>query len=35
MVQVRYGGKDAAPYDLDVSDNHLVVRTLNRQAVMP
>jgi len=35
MVQVRYGGKDAAPFALEVSDNHLVVRTLNRKAVMP
>jgi subtilisin family serine protease len=35
MVQVRYGGKDGVPYALDVSDNHLVVRTLSRQAVMP
>ncbi|KEF41522.1 MAG: peptidase S8 [Cyanobium sp. CACIAM 14] len=35
MVQVRYGGKDGAPYALEISSNHLVVRTQSRQAVMP
>ena len=34
MVQVRYGGKNGDPYVLDASNNHLVVRTLSRHAVM-
>ncbi|MCP9773414.1 S8 family serine peptidase [Synechococcus sp. Tobar12-5m-g] len=35
MVQVRYGGNNGAPYELEISTNHLVVRTQSRQAVMP
>jgi hypothetical protein len=35
MVQVRYGGKNGDSHELAISDNHLVVRTLSRQAVMP
>lgn len=35
MVQVRYGGKDGPPLELEISTSHLVVRTQSRQAVMP
>ena len=35
MVQVRYGGRNGGSHELAISDNHLVVRTLSRQAVMP
>ncbi|WP_216903807.1 S8 family serine peptidase [Synechococcus sp. CCY 9618] len=35
MVQVCYGGKNGQPLELEISANHLVVRTRSRQAVMP
>ncbi len=35
MVQIRYGGKDGPPLALEISTDHLVVRTQSRQAVMP
>ncbi len=35
MVQVRYGGRNGTAHALEISDNHLVLRTRSRQAVMP
>jgi subtilisin family serine protease len=34
MVTVRYGGKNGQPYELVVSNNHIVVRTLDRNLLM-
>ena len=30
MVTVRYGGRNGEPYELTISDEHIVVRTENR-----
>ncbi len=34
MVQVRYGGQNGQQYELAISDEHLVVRTENRSALI-
>ena len=34
MVTVRYGGKNGEPYELVISDDHLVVRTSSRSPLM-
>ncbi len=34
MVTVRYGGKNGEPYELAISDEHLVVRTCSRSPLM-
>jgi subtilisin family serine protease len=34
MVQVRYGGQNGERYELEISDNHIVVRTENRSALV-
>jgi subtilisin family serine protease len=34
MVRVQYGGKNGQAYDLELSDDYLVVRTTNRKAIM-
>lgn len=34
MVQVRYGGQNGQQYELAISDEHIVVRTENRSALV-
>jgi hypothetical protein len=34
MVTFRYGDKNSRQYELEISDEHVVVRTLSRLALM-